>query len=356
MLARYLPYFLATYVIGILCYVYATLFISCMGLISIPLIFSVLANCIEHKNFKPTYLLTAVFSATLLLGFSLSHMSWHSWHVKATSLQRANKILGCVQEITKSVDKRGNFCTSIRLQIHAMHTNEWQSLQATARIYVGITSDLVPGDCIMVSTVPQIKYKPSRARWLQIQGVHASWYCPTLKASQLTTTISWAICATSLREKILTEIKSHLSARAYSLFKTMLVGCKTSYDRKFQQLFGVWGLQHILARSGLHLMIIVCLMRPLLHMLLLPYRIQQLFLCILLMFFTLITPGSNSMSRASLMLFIQSAAIMWGRKTLTLHSLLLSVLFLLLSNPWLLFALDFQLTVLLTAALIVQSN
>src|SRR3990167_3930800 len=117
-------------------------------------------------------------------------------------------------------------------------------------------------------------------------------------------------------------------------------------------LFQQWGLSHVLARSGLHLVIFVFIWRWLLNFLPLSFYRKNLLLLFISLVYALCSWPSVSFIRAwYALIFYFFCALFLRRPSHTLHIISLVYCIILFLNPLQLFFLDFQLSFLLTYAL-----
>lgn len=167
-----------------------------------------------------------------------------------------------------------------------------------------------------------------------------------------------SFCATrnlfQLRHNIFMTFKKQLPKEAFALFSSLFLGEKASSKytlEKIQQKCKKWGIMHYLARSGLHLVMVFSAYEMMLRFLPLPYILKQLILLMLGIMYYLLSWPSISFIRAFLVFIFYKIAIFIFRPIHFVHILLLTCLVILLTNPFQLFFLDFQLSFLLTFAL-----
>ncbi len=156
------------------------------------------------------------------------------------------------------------------------------------------------------------------------------------------------------RENLFNSFQSKLSRQTFSLFAAIFMGEKTALKQDKNRLeapFKQWGIVHYLARSGLHLVIIVSLCELLLRFIPLAFALKQCILLITVLFYFLLTWPSVSFLRALLIFLLYKCCVLFRISDHFLHLLFLCCLFLLLYNPLYLLFLDFQLSFGLTFAL-----
>ena len=151
-----------------------------------------------------------------------------------------------------------------------------------------------------------------------------------------------------LRKTILTKLaESGLRDRPKAMIEALVLGQRQNVDPEVTKSFRDAGVIHILALSGLHVGIILLILRFLTRRLLrLKYGrwIQSAVLIILLWSFALLTGMSPSIMRAVTMFSFVAVGMNLKRKGSVYHSLTLSAFVLLLYDPRLLFQVGFQLS------------
>lgn len=142
------------------------------------------------------------------------------------------------------------------------------------------------------------------------------------------------------------HIKPHLSPRAYALFEALILGGSSTETRgEWEQAgFSQWGLMHVLARSGLHVALLLGLILSLLGLFPVSRTIRDGFAISLLIAYSLITWSSISFIRAVAMATLYWYATMRMRTPRGWYVIHLTLLIVLLYNPFILTGLDAQLS------------
>ncbi len=156
------------------------------------------------------------------------------------------------------------------------------------------------------------------------------------------------------RQRVTENILKKMSKQTGALFSSIFLGTKpadTHMLERIKEQFTQWGIVHYLARSGLHVILIVLLWAMLLRLIPLPFFVKQCIMLFLIVLYHILTWPSISFMRALITFVLYRLCAL---RTLPAHPLaLLSIttLAVLLYNPLELFFLDFQLSFGLTAAL-----
>ena len=157
-----------------------------------------------------------------------------------------------------------------------------------------------------------------------------------------------------IRERALSNYKSHLSPQTYTIVAAMTLGEKPSVivaqrivrspnGVSLLSPYRVTGVSHIFALSGLHLAILFGLVGLLLPLRAFP-RFSETLRLLLLWLYVLIVGVQPSLLRASVMLTIYTLCRMTARRTKSIDVLLLTIFLLLLLFPHWLYDPGFQMS------------
>lgn len=166
-----------------------------------------------------------------------------------------------------------------------------------------------------------------------------------LSVSKLENNASWI---ENLRDRLMRALEqSGLKEKPLGIIQALILGQRSNVDPTITQSFRDAGVIHILALSGLHVGIILLILRRLTNWIKrfkYGYWIQSTVIILLLWIFALLTGMSPSIMRAVTMFSFIAIGMNVKRKTSIFHSLALSAFVLLLINPKLLFHVGFQLS------------
>lgn len=142
------------------------------------------------------------------------------------------------------------------------------------------------------------------------------------------------------------KIDRYFPEKQSAIAKALILGDKSSLDNEATSSFSNTGAMHILAVSGLHVGILLYILRFLLAR---TYRVlskqKTIFLAILLIWiFALLTGGSSSVLRSTVMFSILSIGELLFRRQQAINGLLLSAILLLSYNMDYLYDVGFQLS------------
>jgi len=167
---------------------------------------------------------------------------------------------------------------------------------------------------------------------------------------------SWS-CARSLarwRNDTLAKIKTQLSSKSFTFYSSVFLGKHSVSSTDMSDIrdhFRPWGILHHLARSGLHLVLILIIWSWLLQFIPLPFFIRELIMAIIIAAYMLFSWSSVSFVRACTTFFLYKACTLQTLPVHTLYLFFLTAFLVLLVNPLQLFFLDFQLSFSLTLVL-----
>ncbi|MDE1192516.1 MAG: ComEC/Rec2 family competence protein [Arachidicoccus sp.] len=140
------------------------------------------------------------------------------------------------------------------------------------------------------------------------------------------------------REKIIQTIDENIAGKEeQAVAKALLIGYRNDLDKDVLQAFANAGVIHIIAISGMHLILIggifLWIFSPLKR-----WKngklIQVLLVLSIVWFFTFIAGGVPSITRAAIMFSVFICAVLFGRQYAIYNSLAFSALLLLLINPY----------------------
>jgi competence protein ComEC len=149
------------------------------------------------------------------------------------------------------------------------------------------------------------------------------------------------------RYHLINRLRAKLEPATYSLFTSLFLGSPTESPSEIdlmRQDFTVWGIAHYLARSGLHVAVMLTAWSYLLRYVPFGLALRHLALLGVLLIFTLLSWTSVSFARAVLTYSVARIALILNVQAHPLHILALTCFLTLGHNPFHLFFLNFQLS------------
>jgi ComEC/Rec2-related protein len=166
-------------------------------------------------------------------------------------------------------------------------------------------------------------------------------------------------CAATFLKKykraILKKINLKMNYTTAAMFNSIFLGnksCNKLEIAKLKRNFQTWGIIHYLARSGLHLVIISAIWQVLCNILQIPFILSNVIVVLFMIIFCFLSWSALPFTRALVMILCYRICRFWRLQIHMLHILNISCIITLVCNPASLFALDFQLSFLLTYGLV----
>ncbi len=160
----------------------------------------------------------------------------------------------------------------------------------------------------------------------------------------------------SIKARINEAQADNLSKASRSMVKSIFFGQSEFLTTNTRSLFELWGISHYLARSGLHLILMASLLIWFFQICRFPIIFIRFLTLILTILYHLISSPSVSFFRALSMNLLISGAFFLGETPAILHLFSMITLLTILSNPFVVLGLDFQLSFGISGALIFIFN
>ena len=217
-------------------------------------------------------------------------------------------------------------------------TDDLKTLVPTDRlVFVGKYTPIFP---------PKNPYQFNYKRYMERKGIYGRIEVVAFYVVKNNTTGFMGSIART-RSHLAIVIDKHFNQESSALLKTLLLGKRTDLDNEVYQHYVDAGAVHILAISGLHVGIITAILLLLLQKMpnLSFYRPLRYFILLAgLWAFAFIAGASPSVLRATVMFSFIGLSSLIRRKQGRFDALMLSMLFLLLINPYYLYDVGFQLS------------
>ncbi len=136
------------------------------------------------------------------------------------------------------------------------------------------------------------------------------------------------------------------SEKTQGFIQALLFGIKTGLNDEIQQQFKDFGILHVLAVSGMHVILLFAVISFILKRLSIPKNAITVVLIIFLLIFTAMSGFSGSVVRAALMCLMTIVGTLTERRIHTINLLVGSMLLILIVEPNYLFDVGFQLSYL----------
>lgn len=311
----------------------------------------------NEESFKKLLLYTLTFSS----GF-ISHKIQiiHFANIETEICEKPATIIGTVIGIKTSETKL--FKTTIELMLEQVNTSQKRKTVGKKIILnCFVRPPLKPYQRIKIKNIVLKKINDAdfknyliRMQLFNSTFVNKLHYTVLDKSKRMLLDESLA----TLKDRIIKTLESKIPPQTFFLFESIFLGDKERFiQSEYSQAhnFNQWGIAHILARSGLHVSILLFLFRTIMNATYLPFLIQKaITLCFMLLFYALSTPATPFL-RAFFMYLIHETCLFANLATNTLHIFCLATTGMLLFNPSQLFFLDFQLSFGITLLLLLWS-
>ncbi len=163
------------------------------------------------------------------------------------------------------------------------------------------------------------------------------------------------VVAGRFRESIQKKLKSHaFTKEQLAIINALVLGQRQGIDTEMNKQYAAAGMMHILAVSGLHVGIILLLLR-LVTRPISGYKLRYIrsgLIIILIWLFAILTGLSPSVLRAATMFSFLEASVLLGSKKESGNALIASAFVLLLFDPLLVYQVGFQLSYLAVLAIL----
>lgn len=249
--------------------------------------------------------------------------------------------------------------TAVRDSVTAQHP---QSSPSSA-----ISSPLPPqvGDLIAFHTSltpPRNAGNPGEVdytRHLRHQGITGQGFCFASEWSNLgpTSSLTFRERMLTLRSRVVSLYAQHFEGEALAIVSAMTLGDRSQVDTSIRELYNRCGASHVLALSGLHLSILstllaLLLVRPLRRWGRAGERVGYGLLLLFLWFFVVFTGLPVSLVRAAVMFTLFVVLQQLHRSASPFHTLILTLILMLLWSPMQLFDIGLQLSAVAVASIL----
>jgi len=339
-------YHLCAFIIGIAFHTYSLYLVPC---------FLILGLFILLK-----YQMRTIALACAMVAFGcLAHNGYSHLYENAASIIPTTPatITGVVTDIQKTNHHLFKNLVVITLDTVDGKTIPWFNPHKKIHIYLSSYPSVEVDDLISLENIICKQPPPSSYRGhLMREQTIATVFTPKLDATIVSRpTISYKRWIHNTKILVTKRATHALLPVTKSLYASLFLGNKTYTSTCYESIkeqFRRWGLSHYLARSGLHLVLIVALWIWFFRVIPIPFIHKELSIVLLVMVYALLSWSSISFIRALSTFFLcKICSCIWHQYSSNLHLLTVTAFYLLIQNPLHLFYLDFQLSFGITFAL-----
>lgn len=297
------------------------------------------------------------FCVGIVMGVCSYAFSSYTYEQQSALLMQARShiLMGRIKHIAIQDDDRP-YRVTLHVALQSITAKgKFHPINGLVWIYLSSVPDLCVGDIIHLGPCKAADCAQDSLRsYLRKESVLATYF--TKAQPRLISRPYWSLerYIQQWREQISVQLHTHLSDQYAHLFSLIFLGHKesdTQFSQQVRMQYEQWGIAHYLARSGLHLVILALLLHFFIGLLPLSERIKIVLGMGFMLLYTLLTWMSISFIRAIITWLLYQGAYLARYQPHALHVLVLVSCGVLMYNPFYLFALDFQLSFGLTAAI-----
>ena len=353
------PFFrlLLLFILGIILYQFVELAqwsLYAMFVLSALLILVSFVIRIPKQQFQFRWLFgCGIFLLMLSMAYVLSF-----WHEKSTAFDHLHqKGVYRVELISAPIEKAKSYLCKVEV-LQYLDKN-WKPTQGQAILYLqkdDAASRLLFGDRLLVGaefTEPEKALNPDGfdyAGYLKRQGVGVTCYIPsgTWQITDKSTDFSVRREADKWRNYLLDVYrKFNIQGDEFAVLAALTLGYTDDLNPDLRASYSATGAMHILSVSGMHVGVVYIIIAFLLGFLDKSQRkkvLKAIFIILFLWIYAFLSGLSAAVIRAALMFSFVALANCTGRKLQIYNTIFMSMLLMLLYNPFFLYDVGFQLS------------
>ncbi|SMD41611.1 competence protein ComEC [Aquiflexum balticum DSM 16537] len=361
---RYLVFF----IIGILIYPYTSLIsvrtiifaiLSCYILYLICIILNIKRRSFGFKSLLPW----TAYVILILCGYFFSYqrdIRNQPFHLINTASE-IKSYLGVVM----SLDEPKTNSIANRVSVKKVYDGEMMlETEGEVLVYHKSEKQLWPGDLIWISGSPQLIQKPKNPKefdyslfMLRQQISHQHFIGDNFERIGRVSERPIEDFFISIRSRVMNSMDKFFSDQnSNQIAKALLLGQKKNLEKEVSEAYVTAGAMHILAVSGLHVGIIYGFFFLFVKPFRLPVTKRVIYLSAIILLiwcYALLTGMSPSVMRAATMFSLMALAQMKSRSPSIFNAIALSAMILLVYDPFLIYAVGFQLSYLALLGIII---
>lgn len=313
------------------------------------------ASLFQLMSFRSLFIFMVIKLSFLGGMYRFNHLSSQYQRCVKELTESSFDCIATVTDIQKFSRKAFKNVITLDIQKIGKKKSEWRSMRATLKVHTIAPVTFFVGDLIKIYSV---KIKPQKnasyEKYLWKEAIHASIFLPKFSYRLVKRpSMSIARLLHASKNRIVSAFQEKLSPLTNSLARPLFLGVKSEHDTYtlIKKYCAYWGIVHYLARSGLHVVLILYVWNLFLRCIPINFFIKKLILLMLIFIYHLLTSSSISFIRALISYVLYKVCTFQGRPSKTFDIVILTMFLILLLNPLQLFFLDFQLSFGLTLAL-----
>lgn len=365
-------YYLVAYIFGILAF-NSYIFFALSILVSFISFLIILLKSELKSKYLKSFLICLLFLSLGLMRSSITEFAYNYYSSKLIS-NKPQTYSGIIYDIQKIRSQRFNYALIVKLVCSKYNNlkkinntnlenknledfeenfcqNNFVKLLALSNI-----KNITPGKIIEFSTklvTPKTDIFKLRRENILATGIITN---ETTKIIELKISIWQKLINffNNLKYNLSKRISAKMPRTTNDLFNSIFLGTqyKSPNLNKIYRNWNAWGIAHYLARSGLHIVVLLVLWTYVIMLMPISFNKKQIVILSIIIFYYLLSWSTTSFNRAILAALAYIYCKLRQRPIHQVHLLSLICLLILLYNPEELFFLDFQLSFGLTFLLI----
>lgn len=191
------------------------------------------------------------------------------------------------------------------------------------------------------------------ANYQKSQGISAKIQASKSDLKEMNTSRnSWINAIKETREETAVFLKQYLGEEESALAEALLIGKKENLEKETKEIFQDSSLSHMIAISGAHVGIVLGVLNWISNRTL--KRFGKILMIFFLLFFSVFTGASSSVIRACICSGLTILASLLFRKSDAYNNLAISLIYLILQNPFCIFDLGLELSYLGTIGVLIN--
>ena len=166
--------------------------------------------------------------------------------------------------------------------------------------------------------------------------------------------LDWYSRLLEFRQEGIDKIRYYFPDETAPFVNALLFGSREHMDQSVSEAYNGLGLSHLLAISGLHVSVMIAILYFLLLRMGIGKEQTRIILLSLLPVYAIIAGGAPSVIRAVIMSWLVLFLSKWREKFLPMDGLAFSFILMLLTNPYLIYHVGFQLSFAVTAGIVLS--
>ncbi len=311
--------------------------------------------------YQKKYSLPSVYTLTVFIFscalFSYQHQLNKQQYLTEV-LSQDISIKGEITDIEHYEHLKNSYRIRLLLQsLKTPNTNAWTSCSTAIWIYTKKIGDFSIGDWITLNNTHITFPKDSDfALYCLKEGISGSIFLPTTQSLKLDQRPARCFGRTleHTRKKLFCSLRKKLSEHCFSLYSALFLGNRNynkSDTEPLYTMFKNWGIAHVYARSGIHLVFFALALNTGLLFLPFHWTTNKIIILIISSIYYLLSWQSTAFNRAFYTLFLAYTCTVSRKQHVALRITLIIYCVTLILNPFQLFFLDFQLSFFLTLSL-----